>query len=162
MTRKLGRTKPPAPSLNAHLTTMNTKPHLPAALTAVILLLLFAGCSTPPVAEESQESTKYTIEGTEKFTFLDKAAPGYLACTGLQDRLLPDGRLEVVASVKNRSAEPRKVQLNCVFKDAQGLHTGDETPFQTVTLAANATEAVRFTAASPVARNYTIRVRQAR
>ncbi|HRI83409.1 MAG TPA: DUF1425 domain-containing protein, partial [Opitutaceae bacterium] len=76
--------------------------------------------------------------------------------------LLPDGRIEVVAMLRNRIAEPVKVQLNCVFKDAQGFSTGDETPFQVATVVPGTTEAVRFTAANATARNFTVRVRLAR
>ena len=93
---------------------------------------------------------------------LDQAAQGSVSCTGLQERILPDGRLEVVANVKNRSAQRLRIQINCVFKDDQGFATGDETPFQNVVLAENSTEAVRFTAMNTAAKKYTIRVRQAR
>ena len=76
--------------------------------------------------------------------------------------MLPDGRLEVIANVKNREARRIQVQANCVFKDEQGFSTGDETPFQNLILAENSTEAVRFTSMNTNARKYTIRVRQAR
>ena len=76
--------------------------------------------------------------------------------------MLEDGRLEVVANVKNREARRIQVQINCVFKNDLGVSTGDETPFQTLILAENSTEAVRFTAMNALAKKYTIRVRQAR
>jgi uncharacterized protein YcfL len=80
----------------------------------------------------------------------------------LQERLLPDGRLEVVANVKNREARRIQVQIQCVFKDEQRVSTGDETAWQTLILAENSTEAVRFTAMNAQAKTYEIRVRQAR
>jgi len=49
-----------------------------------------------------------------------------------------------------------------VFKDELNAATGDETPFQTLILTENSTEAVRFTAMNSAAKKYTIRVRQAR
>ena len=76
--------------------------------------------------------------------------------------MLDDGRLEVVANVKNRESRRIQVQINCVFKNEQGFSTGDETPFQTLILAENSTEAVSFTAMNSLAKKYTIRVRQAR
>ena len=85
-----------------------------------------------------------------------------MSCTNLQERRLPDGRLEVVASLRNREDRGLKVQINCVFKDEQGFTTGDETPFRTLTIAGEATEAVRFTSANPAASKYTLRVRMAR
>ena len=138
---------------------MNTK--APAFLATVALALL-AGCATEPGPYTPQDTTKYTVENTEKFVLLDKPTQVSVTCTGLQERLLPDGRLEVVANVKNREARRIQVQIQCVFKDEQRFSTGDETAWQTLILAGNSTEAVRFTAMNPQAKTYEIRVRQAR
>lgn len=138
---------------------MKTKLLLLLTSTAAGLALL-AGCASQPASTAPQDTTKYTLENTENFELLGKATQESVACTGLQPRVLADGRLEVVASVKNRADRRLRVQVNCVFKDASGFSTGDETPFQTLELAANATEAVRFTAKDTLARKYTIRVRE--
>jgi len=140
---------------------MNTKTLLVLATTGAALAL-FAGCASAPNAPAPQDSTKYTLENTDNFELLGKSTQTAIAGTGLQPRVLPDGRLEVVANVKNRENRKVKIQVNCVFKDAAGFTTDDETPFETVELAANATEAVRFTAANPLAKKYTIRVREVR
>lgn len=139
---------------------MNTK-FLSFALAAAALALL-GGCATEPGPFAPQDTTKYTLENTDKFVLLDKPAQNSVTCTGLQERFLADGRLEVVANVKNRENRRIQVQANCVFKDEQGFSTGDETPFQTLILAENSTEAVHFTAMNTLAKRYTIRVRQAR
>jgi hypothetical protein len=139
---------------------MNTKPML--LLSATAALAFFAGCVTEPGPFQPLDTTKYTLENTDRFVLLDKPAQVSVTCTGLQDRLLADGRLEVVANVKNRESRRIEVQINCVFKDEQSFATGDETPFQTLILAENSTEAVRFTAMNTAAKKYTIRVRQAR
>lgn len=122
----------------------------------------FAGCRTTPASDEPFDTTKYTIESTNKFVLLDQTAQGSVTCTGLQERILPDGRLEVVANVKNREKRNLKVQINCVFKDEQGVSTRDETSVQSLTLAENVTEAVKFTSANNLARKYTIQVRETR
>jgi uncharacterized protein YcfL len=137
---------------------MNTR-HL-ALLSAAALAL--AGCATPPGPYAPLDTTKYTLENTDRFVLLDKPTQNSVTFTGAQEHLLGDGRLEVVANVKNRENRPIQVQINCVFKDDQGFSTGDETPFQNLLLSENATEAVRFTAMNTQARRYTIRVRQAR
>jgi uncharacterized protein YcfL len=139
----------------------NTKPSLfPAAFAALALL---AGCvATEPGPFPPLDTTKFTLENTDRFVLLDKPAQFSVTCTGLQERTLGDGRLEVVANVKNRESRRIQVQINCVFKDDQGFSTGDETPFQTLILAENSTEAVRFTAMNTFAKKYTVRVRQAR
>ena len=139
---------------------MNTQPIL--LLSAVAALALFAGCVTGPGPFQPLDTTKYTLENTDKFVLLDQPAQISVTCTGLQERILADGRLEVVANVKNRESRRIEVQINCVFKDEQSMSTGDETPFQTLILAENSTEAVRFTAMNVAAKKYTLRVRQAR
>jgi uncharacterized protein YcfL len=139
-----------------------TKHQFFACATTVAVLGLFAGCTSAPGTSAPQDTTKYTLENTENFELLGAATPSALACTGLQPRTLPDGRLEVVATVKNRENRPLKIQINCVFKDAQGFSTGDETPLQVLTLGANATEAVRFTAKDATGKKYTIRARALR
>lgn len=138
---------------------MKTK--LPAILAAAALAAL-AGCATGSGPYAPQDTTKYTIENTEFFVTMDKATQTSVTCTGLQANQLPDGRLEVVANVKNRENRRIQVQISCVFKDEQGAATGDETPFQNLILGENTTEAVRFTAMNTQAKKYTIRVRQAR
>jgi uncharacterized protein YcfL len=139
---------------------MNTKPFILVAALAGLALL--DGCATAPGPYVAQDTTKYTVENTEKFVLLDKPTQTSVTCTGLQEGLLPDGRLDVVANVKNRENRRIQVQINCVFKDEQGFSTGDETPFQTLILAEYATEAVHFTAMNTLAKKYTIRVRQAK
>ena len=54
------------------------------------------------------------------------------------------------------------MQINCVFKDEQGVSTGDMTSVRSLTLAENVTEAVKFTSTNNLARKYTIQVRETR
>ncbi len=139
---------------------MNMK--LPSFVFAVVAVAFSAGCATQPGPFAPLDTTKFTLENTDRFVLLDQPAQYSVTCTGLQERMLGDGRLEVVANVKNRESRRIQVQVNCVFKDEQGFSTGDETPFQTLILAENSTEAVRFTAMNTAAKKYTVRVRQAR
>jgi len=139
---------------------MNAKPI--SLLGSLVAFALVAGCAVTPGPYPALDTTKFTLENTEKFVLLDPGAQYSVTCTGLQERMLGDGRLEVVANVKNRENRRIQVQVNCVFKDEQGFSTGDETPFETLILTENATEAVRFTAMNTNARKYTVRVRQAR
>jgi uncharacterized protein YcfL len=131
---------------------------LPLAAAALAL----TGCKTPPGPFTAEDTTKFTLENTESFVLMDKPTQVSVTCTGLQQRVNNDGRLEVVANVKNRENRRIQVQISCVFKDESGFSTGDETPWQTLILGENATEAVRFTAMNTQAKKYTVRVRQAR
>ncbi len=139
---------------------MNIKPVF--LLVSAVALVLLAGCVTEPGPFAAMDTTKFTLENTDRFVLLDQPAQYSVTCTGLQERPLADGRMEVVANVKNRESRRIQVQINCVFKDEQGFSTGDETPWQTLILSENSTEAVRFTAMNIQARKYTVRVRQAR
>jgi len=116
----------------------------------------------PGGAYTPRNTNKYAFENSEKFVLLDKATERSVTCSGIQERPLEDGRLEVVANVRNRLGRRIQVQVNCVFKDDQGFPTGDETSFETLILSENAQEGVRFTSINNKARRYTIRVRQAR
>jgi hypothetical protein len=133
-----------------------------AVLAATCVCLFFSGCASEPTAFTPPDSTRYSVENTENFDLLDKATQNGITCTGLHPFNRADGRLELVANVKNRGTAKILIQINCVFKDEQGIPTNDETAWQTLTLAGDATEAVRFTAANPLAKKYTVRVRQAR
>jgi hypothetical protein len=106
--------------------------------------------------------TKYALENEAKFVLLDRQVQRSVTCSGLQEQVLPDGRLEVTANVRNRLNRRIEVQINCVFKDGQGFPTGDETPFQQLFLTENAQEGVKFVSMNNLAKGYTIRVRQAR
>jgi hypothetical protein len=125
-------------------------------------LALSVGCATDAEVRRPLETTKYTLENTDRFIPLDKPTQGAITCTGLQDSKLADGRLEVLATFKNREARRVEVQASCEFKNEQGISTGEETPWQNVVLSDNATQAVRFTALNTTAKKYTIRVRQSR
>lgn len=134
------------------------------ALIPVAAALVVAGCSSTydkgPYLPEQSKTPAY--ESSEHFVLLDPGVKYTITCTGINERTLDDGRLEVTAQIRNRENRRIEVQANCVFKDGNMVSTGDETPFQTVILTENATESVKFTSANNAAKKYTIRVRQAR
>lgn len=128
----------------------------------VATLLALAGCAVPPAPTAPAETTKYTLENTDRFVLLGGAADHAISCTGLIELPLADGRLEVAANLKNREAQALKVDVGCVFKSAAGDAVIEDSPWQAVTLPENATVSVHFTAANPASKKYTIRVRDAR
>jgi len=137
---------------------------LVSILAAGGALLLAAGCSSThdkgPYLPQPSKTPAY--EGKEPVVLLDPGVQYSVTCSGVQEQTLPDGRLEVVAHLRNRENRRLEVQANCVFKDQNGFTTGDETPFVAVILTENATEDVRFVSMNNLAKKYTIRVRQAR
>jgi hypothetical protein len=127
-------------------------------------LLLVVGCSSThdsgPYLPQTPKTPAY--ESKEPVVLLDPGVQYSVTCSGVQEQTLPDGRLEVVAHLRNRENRRIEVQANCVFKDGNGFSTGDETPFVMVILTENGTEDVKFVSMNNLARKYTIRVRQAR
>lgn len=120
---------------------------------------LVGGCQSGISSFQPEETTKYSIENTGKFARLDMATQAAIVCTGLQEHATDDGKLEVVANVKNRGSSPIQIRVRCVFKDSSGFAIGDETAWQPLSMGDGATEAVRFTATNKMARQYTVVVR---
>lgn len=125
---------------------------------------LVAGCASThdkgPYLAETPKTPAH--ENTANFVLLDPGTQYSVTCSGMTEKTLPDGRLEVTALIRNRENRRIEVQVNCVFKDGNMNPTGDETPFQPLILTENAQEAVTFTSMNGLAKKYTIRVRQAR
>jgi hypothetical protein len=132
---------------------------IPLALAAATVVL--AGCKSDTGAYVPANTRVNDVENREPFVLLDKYVQRSVTCSGIQQRALADGRLQVTANVRNREARRLQVQVNCVFKDDQGFSTGDESPFETLILTENAQESVTFTSMNNLARKYTIRIRQA-
>ena len=114
------------------------------------------------LAQSAERAGFSTLWAPEHVVLLDPGVQYSVTCSGIQEGVSADGRLEVGAQIHNRENRRIEVQVNCVFKDANGYSTGDETPFQTLILTENATEHLKFTAMNTLAKKYTIRVRQAR
>jgi hypothetical protein len=138
------------------------KNHAPAAILLTALLAFGAGCARHEGAYAPVHKAGADLENQAKFVLLDQGTRDSVTVTGLQERILEDGRLEVVSNVRNRLNRRIEVQINCVFKDARGFPIQDDVPFRTLILTENAQEGVRFVSAIPGADTYTIRVRQAR
>lgn len=126
--------------------------------------LFLAGCATEhdTGAFVPVNTTVNDLENREVTVLLDKRVQYSVTCSGIQQRFTPDGRIEVIANIRNREPRRIQVQVNCVFKDEQGFPTeGEETPFRNLILSENAQEPVQFAALNNKAQRYTIRIREA-
>ena len=119
------------------------------------LAILLSGCGAPTARQSA-------ISNNSKFVALGSLGSRIVQCTALQENTLPDGRLEVRANILNLVNKRVDLQINCIFKDAQGFSTDDETPFQTLILDETAQETITFTSLNTKAKDYTVRVRLAR
>ncbi len=138
------------------------KARLWAVLAVAVAGLVAPGCASREGAYAPVNADKFDLENRAKFVLLDKATQNAVTCSGLQERVLEEGRLEVVAQIRNRINRRIEVQVDCVFKNERGFVIGDAVPFQTLILTENAQEGVRFVSTTPEAKTYTVRVRQAR
>src|SRR6266478_1269285 len=98
----------------------------------------------PGGAYQPRNVNKYDLENSAKFVLLDKGVERSVTCPNIEERINDDGRMEVIANVRNRLNRRIEVQVNCVFKDDKGFPTNDEAPFKTLILDENAQEGVRF------------------
>ncbi len=130
-------------------------------LTVLLGTCALSGCRSEG-AYFAKHPDRYDVENQSEFALMDKAVERSVSVAGIQDRVLPDGRLEVIANVRNRLDRRIQVQVSCVFKDDIGFSTGDETPWRSLILTENAQESVMVTSMNERARRYTFRVRQAR
>jgi hypothetical protein len=136
-------------------------------LLAIALLVpglaLLAGCQTSSDhgAYQPVNTAVNNLENNAQLVLLDPGAQKSVTCPGIQETRLSDGRLQVIANLRNRENRRIQIQANCVFKDSQGFPVED-TPFQNVFLDENAQEGVKFISVGDKAQRYTIRIRQAR
>lgn len=129
----------------------------------ILALAAILGCATDSGegVYVPQSAPQYDVENRERFVLMDAAVQRSIAASTLRENTLPDGRLDIAANVRNREGRPIQVQVNCEFKDAQGIAL-DSTPWQTLLLTENGQETIRFASMNNRARRYTIRIRQAR
>ncbi|HSH15199.1 MAG TPA: YcfL family protein [Verrucomicrobiae bacterium] len=128
-------------------------------LAALALLTLATGCrSTGPYTPTPTAD----VEGREPVVLMDQMVQTSVTSQGVHYRQLPDGRLEAIAIIQSRDPRRIQVQIQCVFKDANGITIDDETPWQTLILTENGQEQVSFKSMNNQAKKATIRVRQAR
>lgn len=125
-------------------------------------LVGLSGCKTQTTEGVTFNSTKFTLEQTEKLQFLDLDLADDISSTGIQHSVLADGRLQVVVNIRNRANRRYPLMLSASFRDQQGFSTGEETPWQNVAIAENSTEAVKFVSTKVTSRNFTVRVRAAK
>lgn len=129
------------------------------AFAAVAMVAVLTGCqSGGPYLPKN--ATKNNYEETEPVVLTDRMVQRSITSPGVQQARLADGRLEVVANLRNMETRRIQVQAQCVFKDAQGFPT-EQTEWKDVILTENTQEGVKFTSMNDKAQRFTIRVRQA-
>jgi len=129
-------------------------------ICAATLLTGVAGCKTEsgPYAPNSANN----MEDRETVVLMDPMVQQSVTSGGVFFKTRESGRLEVTAKLQSRDPRRIQVQVQCVFKDANGFGVDDETPWQTLILTENSQEQLRFVSMNEQAKKATVRVRQAR
>jgi hypothetical protein len=99
-------------------------------LTAGGTVLLVAGCSSThdkgPYLPQASKTPSH--ESREPVVLMDPGVQYSVTCSGIQEQELADGRLQVIAHLRNRENRRIEVQANCVFKDASGFRPTTKRP----------------------------------
>ncbi len=138
---------------------MTMKKYLVSMAAAVAAALGFLGCHAGG-AYEPVNTAQYDLEDSSNLVLLGSTVQHSVTSPGLQQTTLPDGRMEVVANLRNRESRRIQVQVQCEFKDSQGF-TIDSSTWNTVILSENGQESVRFVSANERPTRFTVRVREA-
>ncbi|HEV8541645.1 MAG TPA: YcfL family protein [Verrucomicrobiae bacterium] len=138
------------------------KKYLFSIAAAATAAFAFIGCQSGGGGEAYTpvDATQHDVENYANLVLLSKGVQNSVTSSGLQQTSLPDGRLQVVANLRNREERRIQVQVQCEFKDSQGF-TVDSTTWDTVILPELAQESVKFISANDKATRYTVRVREA-
>jgi len=135
------------------------KKHLLTLILLGTTVIIFTGCQSGG-AYLPQETNKNNYEDSEHFVLMDSRVQHSITSPGIQQTTLADGRLQVVANLRNREERRLQVQAQCEFKDAQG-YAVDSTPWINVFLTERAEESIKFVSFNDQAKRFTVRVREA-
>src|SRR5512138_1143644 len=88
-----------------------------------VILLALNGCSSThdkgPYLAQTPKTPAY--ENKEPVVLMDPGVQYSVTYSGLQEQVLPDGRLRVTVHLRNRENRRIEVQSNCIFKDQNGF-----------------------------------------
>ena len=131
---------------------------IPLLSVLAAALLAATGCETghayPPV-----DTNKNAVENAEPVVMMNARVQHSVTSSGVQETMLPDGRMQVTANLRNLEARRIEVQAQCEFKDAEGFPV-DSTPWTTVVLTEDSQEGVKFVSMNDKAKRFTVRVRE--
>lgn len=131
-----------------------------AVVGAVLLSVALAGCAGP-AQTPAVTATRYTLADTAKVALLDATVRQAVECTGLQVSRRADGRMEVIASLKNLGRPTLAVRVSAIFSGPMGEASAGETAWHRLTLEGNNTVVARFVSRDARAADFVVRVRQA-
>ena len=131
---------------------------LAAVTTLFAAILILSACRGPYVPVGKAPS----VEDTEPVVLLDKSLKKRIAVDRTGLKTLADGRVQVVANLRNRTSSDLEIQVQTVFKDRDGVSTQEDSAWEMRFLAAHETETYELMSRGTNAEKYTIRIREVR
>ncbi|MFH1762860.1 MAG: YcfL family protein [Gemmatimonadota bacterium] len=126
----------------------------------VALLVVFLALGGCEGAYRAEKVPLADVEDRETFVLLTKSLQGQVTVEGQRAKWNEANLLEVQARIRNRTEEPLQVEVQTVFKDAEGFSTDDEAVWRRLMFEPNETKIYRVNSLNPKARRFTIRVRE--
>lgn len=96
---------------------------------------------------------------SENIVAMDKAAHMLVAVQTKGVGRTADGRLELRLELANLGDQDFPVQVQTLFRDASGVPTGDDTPFEVVVLPGGGSTVYETSSLTAAAKTFTVQVR---
>lgn len=90
---------------------------------------------------------------------LDKAAYKLVAVQNKVVEKTDDGRLKLRIELANLSSLDLSVQVQTLYRDGEGMLTGDATPFEMIVLPGNGSKLYETAALKPSAESFTVQIK---
>ncbi|MBG86763.1 MAG: hypothetical protein CMO80_07670 [Verrucomicrobiales bacterium] len=129
-------------------------------LTALAASLGLSACQHGG-AYKPKNTAVYNLEDSEPVVLMDRFVQRSVTAPGVKQMTLKDGRMRVIANIRNRESRRIQVQVSCVFKDEDGFPTGEPSNWRDLILTEGAQEGIEFYSLNDKARKFTVRIRQA-
>jgi len=133
-------------------------------VVVMLLAAALAGCHRVPQEGPypALSVPKAALEERETVVILDGSVAGKIAVENQAVRRDAQGRLEVLANIRNRTRYDQAIDVQTVFKNETGISTGDETAWKRLSLGANETQTYSAISLDDRPVRYTVRIRQGR
>ena len=128
------------------------------AATVLTVLAIGAGCRHMPVAAPGGESPAMT----HQVVFAHRELTNNLFVPQISASYNENGCLTVKVSVQNTGNKDLELQFQTIFKDENGVPTGDETDWKLVMVSRGALVTYSTTSVNTKAKDFTVQIRKFR
>lgn len=132
----------------------------------ILSFFMFSGCAAGPYRAVRVDTDK-DKERESNVVILDKRIVNQFATKrvvilGEKSDFTEDNRLKVICEIRNMKNDLLRLQIQTVFKDENNFSIEQDTNWELVLISGFSTYAYSTTALSEKAKNYTIRIKEAK